>query len=124
MVPVTLVARRRRDKRTAARFTQSTREENPSRPKKIFLMESHAADLRCIFDATGGEIASQDDWFTGPQVGLLKYYKLDPKSAQEPARSFSICQRVRAPPSSDSWGGPRAQPLLAPPERFFLSVAD
>jgi hypothetical protein len=40
MVPVSLVARPRRDKRNGARFTQSTREENPSGPKKILLMES------------------------------------------------------------------------------------
>jgi hypothetical protein len=49
-------------------------------------IQNPAGNLRLrIFDATGREIASQDDWFTGPQVGLLKYYKLDPKSAQEPA---------------------------------------
>jgi hypothetical protein len=40
MVPVRLVARPRHDKRTAPRFTQSTREENPPGPKKMFLMES------------------------------------------------------------------------------------
>jgi hypothetical protein len=40
MVPVTLAARHSHDKRTAARFTQSTGEENPPGPKKMFLMES------------------------------------------------------------------------------------
>jgi hypothetical protein len=40
MVPAALIAQPRRDKRTDARFTQSTREENPPRPKKIFLTES------------------------------------------------------------------------------------
>ena len=120
MVPVTLVARRRRDKRTAARFTQSTREENPSRPKKIFLMESHAADLRCIFDATGGEIASQDDWFTGPQVGLLKYYKLDPKSAQEPAIILDLPAGKSAAEQRLVGRPKRAAPSCAP--RAFFSV--
>ena len=40
MVPVSLVAQLGRDKRTGARFTQSTREENPPGPKKMFLTES------------------------------------------------------------------------------------
>lgn len=49
-------------------------------------IQNSAGNLKLrIFDATGQEIASQDDWFAGSQVGLLKYYKLDPKSAQEPA---------------------------------------
>lgn len=118
MVPVTLVARRRRDKRTAARFTQSTREENPSRPKKIFLMESHAADLRCIFDATGGEIASKDDWFTGPQVGLLKYYKLDPKSAQKPAIILDLPAGKSAAEQRLA-GRPKRTALSCAPRAFF-----
>ena len=40
MLPVSLAARSQADKRPAVALLQFTREENPSRPKKMFLMES------------------------------------------------------------------------------------